>query len=117
MWETTINLDNNTINADLNAVRSFELTGLSVYKTYTKAVNTGSLADPYYQIKFYTSGASAPTGNRTLEYTKQPTDQTRGDFEAGRHLLKEHKLSTLILLFPKSTWFLTVNLSLPKLVS
>lgn len=84
MWKITLNHDENTQNVDLDAVRSFEILGSSVYNTYSKAINTGSLANPYYQSIYVVSGASAPTGNQTLYYTLQPTDQTRGDFEAGK---------------------------------
>lgn len=84
VWEYTYNIDENTNNIDLTAVRSFELSGISVLKTYTKAINTGSLANPYYQIKFYGTGAAAVTTSQTLFFTYQPTDQARGDFEAGK---------------------------------
>jgi len=84
LFTITLNHAANTENVDLNAVRSFEIDGVSVYNTYTKAVNTGSLDAPYYQSIYVVSGAAAPTGNQTLYYTKQPTDSTRGDFEAGK---------------------------------
>ena len=49
----------------------------------TKVYNTGSLANPYYVIQFIVtgSGVSGGTSTTTLTYAKQPTDQTRGDFE------------------------------------
>jgi hypothetical protein len=79
----------NTINADLNAVRSFTISGsaninpASVINELTKVYNTGSLASPYYIIQFIVtgSGASRDATTTTLTFTKQPTDETRGDFE------------------------------------
>ena len=84
----TVNVGDNTGNRiDLNAVRSFALSGSSIDPTLqinelTKVYNTGSLASPYYRIQFIVTGSQAPTpGNATLTYTVQPTDNTRGDFE------------------------------------
>jgi hypothetical protein len=84
----TVNVGDNTGNRiDLNAVRSFALSGSSIDPTLqinelTKVYNTGSLASPYYRIQFIVTGSQAPTpGNATLTYTVQPTDSTRGDFE------------------------------------
>jgi hypothetical protein len=84
LFTVTLDHDNNTENVDLNAVRSFEIEGLSVLNTYSKAINTGSLADPFYQTVYIVSGAAAPTGAQTLQFTIQPTADTRGDFEAGK---------------------------------
>jgi hypothetical protein len=84
LFTVTLDHDNNTENVDLNAVRSFEIEGLSVLNTYSKAINTGSLADPFYQTVYVVSGAAIPTGNQTLQFTIQPTADTRGDFEAGK---------------------------------
>ena len=84
----TVNIGDNTSNRiDLNAVRSFALSGSSIDPTLqinelTKVYNTGSLASPYYRIQFIVTGSQAPTpGNAVLTYTVQPTDSTRGDFE------------------------------------
>jgi len=84
----TVNVGDNTSNRiDLNAVRSFALSGSSIDPTLqinelTKVYNTGSLASPYYRIQFIVTGSQAPTpGTATLTYTVQPTDSTRGDFE------------------------------------
>lgn len=104
--------DNNTpvvgqgymYNVDLNAVRSFNLiTGSGtnapvslasnglVLNTYSKAVNTGSLSNPFYQSVYIVSasnsafsGPSAGTSKVKLIYSLQPTDNLRGDFEAGK---------------------------------
>ena len=84
IWTITLNHDDNTENVDLNAVRSFEIAGVSVFNTYSKAINTGSLSDPYYQTVYVVSGAAAPTGDQTLQFTTQPTADKRGDFEAGK---------------------------------
>ena len=79
----------NTINADLNAARSFTISGsgninpVNVINELTKVYNTGSIANPYYIIQFVLTG-SAVSGlvtSATLTYNKQPTDSTRGDFE------------------------------------
>ena len=85
----TVNVGDNTGNRiDLNAVRSFALSGSSIDPTLqinelTKVYNTGSLASPYYRIQFIVTGSQAPVqgANATLTYTVQPTDSTRGDFE------------------------------------
>jgi hypothetical protein len=80
----------NTINTDLNAVRSFTISGsginpVNVINELTKVYNTGSLTTAnYYIIQFIVTGSTAAgnaSGQATLTYTKQPTDQTRGDFE------------------------------------
>ena len=78
----------NSYNIDLNAVRSFTISGsavnpANVLNELTKVYNTGSLANPYYVIQFIVtgSGVSGGTTTTTLTYNKQPTDQTRGDFE------------------------------------
>ena len=84
----TVNLGDNTSNRiDLNAVRSFALSGSLIDPTLqinelTKVYNTGSLASPYYRIQFIVTGSQTPTpGTALLTYTVQPTDSTRGDFE------------------------------------
>ena len=79
-------------NVDLNAVRSFGLqtTGdvaYTVLNTYANVVNTGTIAAPNYVINLFVSQSStAATPARTpkLNYTLQPTDNLRGDFEAGK---------------------------------
>ena len=82
----------NAINVDLNAVRSFTISSsginpVNVINELTKVYNTGSLATAnYYIIQFVVTGSTAGTGNNAsgtavLTYNKQPTDQTRGDFE------------------------------------
>lgn len=79
----------NSYNIDLNAVRSFTISGsaninpANVINELTKVYNTGSLASPYYIISFVLTGSGVSGGvtSATLTYTKQPTDQTRGDFE------------------------------------
>ena len=80
----------NTINTDLNAVRSFTISGsginpANVVNELTKVYNTGSLTTAnYYIVQFIVTGSTAAgntSGGATLTYTKQPTDQTRGDFE------------------------------------
>ena len=95
IYKLTFNLDNNTQashgvgnmwNVDLNAVRSFQVLGKTTLNTYATAVNTGSLADPYYRINLFVSQSSTaayPT-SAYVGYTLQPTDNLRGDFEAGK---------------------------------
>lgn len=85
----TVNVgDNASTRIDLNAVRSFALSGSGIDPTLqinelTKVYNTGSLASPYYRIQFITTGSQNPVqgGSAVLTYTVQPTDSTRGDFE------------------------------------
>ena len=79
-------------NADLNAVRSFGLqtTGnvaYTVLNTYANVINTGTLSSPNYIINLFVSQSSAaatPAQTPKLNYTIQPTDNLRGDFEAGK---------------------------------
>jgi hypothetical protein len=85
----TVDLTSNPLSAsvDLNAVRSFVLTGSSVsagnlLNEFTKVINTGTYATPNYKIVFvFTGSTSAATMASTVFYDKQPTDSTRGDFE------------------------------------
>ena len=85
----TINLASNSQNIDLNAARSLQLSGsgitsANILNEYTKVLNTGSLASPYYQLVFIHSGSvnlTAAGGNAYVLYSTQPTDSTRGDFE------------------------------------
>jgi len=79
-------------NADLNAVRSFGLqttgnVGLTVLNTYANVVNTGTIAAPNYVINLFvsqSSTAATPAQTPKLNYTIQPIDNRRGDFEAGK---------------------------------
>ena len=86
-------------NVDLNAVRSFNLISGStaptslrssglVLNTYTRAINTGSLSTPFYQSVYIVSASNSAFGgvasNVKLIYSLQPTDNLRGDFEAGK---------------------------------
>ena len=101
IYKITFNLEDNTEanpgsgdlwNVDLNAVQSFGVqssTGVArtVLNTYATAVNTGSIANPYYRINLFVSqsaGAAQPGTTQRLTYTIQPTDNLRGDFEAGK---------------------------------
>jgi len=86
-------------NIDLNAARSFNLISASaaptslasnglVLNTYTKVLNTGSNANPFYQTVYIVSASNSalggPASKVKLVYTLQPTDNLRGDFEAGK---------------------------------
>jgi len=101
VFKLTFNVDDNTQagavaatgyawNIDLNAVRSFQASaansGLTILNTYAVATNSGSIANPYYQIKLFTTttGLIALPATLRLNYTLQPTDNLRGDFEAGK---------------------------------
>jgi len=101
VFKLTFNVDDNTQagavaatgyawNIDLNAVRSFQASaansGLTILNTYAVATNSGSIANPYYQIKLFTTttGLIASPATLRLNYTLQPTDNLRGDFEAGK---------------------------------
>jgi hypothetical protein len=76
-------------NSDLNAVRSFVLSGSGVttLNQFNAVYNTGSIASPQYQMVLFisaSSGISASSqvaGGLKLTYSLQPTDSTRGDFE------------------------------------
>jgi len=101
IYKITFNLEDNTEanpgsgdlwNVDLNAVQSFGVqssagVARTVLNTYATAVNTGSIANPYYRINLFVSqsaGAAQPGTTQRLTYTIQPTDNLRGDFEAGK---------------------------------
>ena len=80
----------NSVNTDLNAVRSFTISAsginpANVINELTKVYNTGSLTTAnYYIVQFIVTGSTAAgnaSGAATLTYNKQPTDETRGDFE------------------------------------
>ena len=80
--------DNAGSRIDLNAVRSFALSGSSIDPTLqinelTKVYNVGTLASPNYKIQLIVTGSQSPVqgANATLTYTVQPTESTRGDFE------------------------------------
>ena len=80
--------DNAGSRIDLNAVRSFALSGSSIDPTLqinelTKVYNVGTLASPNYKIQLIVTGSQTPVqgANATLTFTTQPTDSTRGDFE------------------------------------
>ena len=87
----TVDVSSNPLSAsvDLNAVRSFVLSGSGITSTgvlneFTKVINTGTYSSPNYKIVFVhtgSTGAAASLTGTTLYYDKQPTDQTRGDFE------------------------------------
>ena len=89
----TITLDINTnplsASIDLNAVRSFVISGSGVSATgilneFTKVINTGTYSAPNYKLVFVQTGSNtavAASAAITLYYDKQPTDSTRGDFE------------------------------------
>ena len=101
---TAVSSYGNLYNVDLNAVRSFNLLSGStataapcpliknavVLNTYSKAVNTGSLSNPFYQTVYIVSASQstfaggATTPKLKLIYSLQPTDNLRGDFEAGK---------------------------------
>jgi hypothetical protein len=82
-------------NIDLNAARSFNLiddaaapatlasSGV-VLNTYTKVLNTGSFNNPFYQTVYIVTASNSGIGNVKLVYTLQPSDNLRGDFEAGK---------------------------------
>jgi hypothetical protein len=105
LFKVTLNHDDNTsgiaangyvYNADLNAVRSFNLIGGAatpaslassglVLNTFSRAINTGSLGDPFYQSVYIVSASNSAFAPTTkLIYSLQPTDNLRGDFEAGK---------------------------------
>ena len=71
-------------NPDLNGVRAFDVTGTGIldnYPAYAKA----SGGDVIFIVSASSTfgGAEAPaTSNATVAYHKQPTDISRGDFEA-----------------------------------
>ncbi len=87
LFKVVVNHDDNTESLDLNAVRSFDIQGLTTLNTYSKAINTGSLDNPYYQSVYVVSAgdSAAVVAASILDATLQPTPETRGDFEAGKN--------------------------------
>ena len=85
----SVPVGSNTSSIDLNAVRSFTISGsginpANVINELTKVYNTGTLASPSYTIQFVVTASTAAgnaSGTALLTFTKQPTDNTRGDFE------------------------------------
>jgi hypothetical protein len=80
-------------NPDLSGARAFEITGSTAftafYPAYTKILDgvDGNEVDPdsgaATHIRFIVKEASVPDGGTaSILYHKQPTDTTRGDFEA-----------------------------------
>jgi len=66
---------------DLNGVRAFDVTGTGIadnYPAYAKVVG-----DEVIFVVSASSGYDASEETATVAYHKQPTDITRGDFEAG----------------------------------
>ena len=105
MYKMALAIDDNTSantvaargyvwNADLSAARSFGLQNTSdvaytVLNTYANVINTGSLSNPFYVINMFISqsgaaGVAYPPATVKLNYTLQPTDNLRGDFEDGK---------------------------------
>lgn len=101
IYKVTLNIATNTkatatsasgfvCNADLLAVRSFELaengTGSVMLPEYANVTNTGTLENPVYNLNFFVSQSTAPASGSeySLKYTIQTTEDLRGDFEAGK---------------------------------
>jgi len=65
---------------DINGVRAFSVTssGISEANLLPEFTTYASSSDT---LTFYVSGASATNQSASLFYAKQPTDNTRGDFE------------------------------------
>ena len=74
-------------NADLTAVRSwtFASASLTPLNEFQEIYNSGSVGAPqYYAVLFFLGAASLNAVGKvtgSLNYSKQPTDSTRGDFE------------------------------------
>ena len=82
----------NLTNPDKEGIRAFEITGSSAftayYPAYTKMLNgvAGSEVSPddggATHIRFIVDEGTTPTPSASIRFHKQPTDITRGDFEA-----------------------------------
>lgn len=83
LWKIILNHGTNDAEIDLNAVRSFTIEGQTTLNTYSKAINTGSLDEPFYQTIYIVSASAGPTSVQ-YNYSIQPSDNNRGDFEAGK---------------------------------
>ena len=94
LWTVTLTLDDNTstasgsngiYNADLNAVRGWNLSGSGIVATlgqYARVFNAGTVDAPTYKAVLVVSGSLGTNiASSVVKYTKQPDPQTRGDFE------------------------------------
>lgn len=87
IWKITLVHGANAANADLNAIRSFEIPSATgtLLNTYSYVYNQGTIDSPNYSSVFFLSASSAPTATPiSLNYVVQPTPSSRGDFEAGK---------------------------------
>ena len=87
IWKITLAHGANAANADLNAIRSFEIPSATgtLLNTYSYVYNQGKIDSPNYSSVFFLSASSAPTADPiSLQYVVQPTPSLRGDFEAGK---------------------------------
>lgn len=82
--------NNDALSADLTSVRAWVISGSSasgsvvpsqVVSQFSTITNTGTLATPVYFANFIVTGSVSSTTPVVLSYEKQPTPQTRGDFE------------------------------------
>jgi len=78
-------LTSNLTNPDLEAPRSFTVSGTGIDTQYNQFTSVNSAGT---QITFLISGSSTlatdGVGDARIFYQKQPTDTTRGDFEEGK---------------------------------
>jgi len=82
----------NLTNTDKEGIRAFEITGSSAftayYPAYTKMLDgtAGSEVSPdsggASHVRFIVDEGTTPTPSASVRFHKQPTDVTRGDFEA-----------------------------------
>ena len=82
----------NLTNPDKEGIRAFEITGSSAftayYPAYTKMLDAtaGNQVSPSdgaaSHIRFIVDEGTDPTPSASVRFHKQPTDTTRGDFEA-----------------------------------
>ena len=83
--------DNSALSADLTSVRAWVITGsaatgsaftaASNIAQFSTITNVGTLAAPLYYANFIVTGSYSGATSAIVSYEKQPTAQTRGDFE------------------------------------
>ena len=82
----TASLTGTGINPDATAVKSFQLFSASAAPIQVSAFSTSQNGQISFVVSRSNWAVGGATNNGTISYSLQPTDQYRGDFEAGNSL-------------------------------
>ena len=77
---TILSVATGSLNADLNAVRAFNVTGTGINTVFPEFTR---ISKDKANIEFLVSGSVSTMSGISLYYSKQPQDTSRGDFEVG----------------------------------